>query len=124
MGELDWLRSLAGHGLPGDGSMEVEADDRARIARAHEDAMREALLLEEELLRASEVLATAGIDHRVLKGAALAHMIHPDPAERCFGDNDVLVAAGDIDAAVGALLEAGARCRPCRRHSIGASRSR
>jgi hypothetical protein len=140
MDDLDWLRSLAGHGLPGaaplppapvsdampaavaghrlsgvlaaavaDGSMEVEADDRARIARAHEDAMREALLLEEELLRASEVLATAGIDHRVLKGAALAHMIHPDPAERCFGDNDVLVAAGDIDAAVGALLEAGAR---------------
>ncbi len=140
MDDLDWLRSLAGHGLPGagalrpepvtdarlaaaarhrlggvlaaavaDGSLEVEADDRARIARAHEEAMRAALLLEEELLRASEVLATAGIDHRVLKGAALAHMVHPDPAERCFGDNDVLVGADDVDAAVGALLEAGAR---------------
>jgi len=140
MDDLDWLRSLAGHGLPGagslrpgpvpdtmlaaitrhrlsgvlaaavaDGSLEVDADERARIARTHEDAMREALLLEEQLLVASEVLATEGIDHRVLKGSALARMVHPDPAERCFGDNDVLVAADDIDAAVDALLRAGAR---------------
>lgn len=86
----------------------VEADERAQIARAHEGAMRESLLLEEMLLRALSVLDEAGVDHRILKGSALAHLIHADPAERSFGDNDILVAPADVDRAVAALTEAGA----------------
>lgn len=90
------------------GAVDVVPEDRAEVTAAHEDAMREVLLLEDVLLDAVDVLADAGIDCRVLKGAALAHMVHPDPAQRCFGDNDVLVAAADIDAAVAALVAAGA----------------
>lgn len=109
------LDEARGHRLLGvlaaavaEGAVDVAPDDRDRVAAAHEDAMREVLLLEDVLLDAVGVLAGAGIDSRVLKGAALAHMVHPDPAQRCFGDNDVLVAAADIDAAVAALVAAGA----------------
>jgi hypothetical protein len=135
----DWLRMLAGLGLPdaalpgppppigevlagtarhrlvgvlaaavSAGVVELDAADRALVADAHEGAMREVLLLEEELLHAIDVLDDAGVDSRVLKGAALAHMVHPDPAERCFGDNDVLVPSDAIDDAVAALIAAGA----------------
>ncbi|MEZ5245318.1 MAG: nucleotidyltransferase family protein [Acidimicrobiales bacterium] len=90
------------------GVVDPDPVDLALIADAHEGAMREVLLLEEELLRAIDVLDAAGVDSRVVKGAALAHMIHPDPSERCFGDNDVLVASADIDASVAALIDAGA----------------
>lgn len=91
-----------------EGAVTLASDDRVVVARAHENAMREVLLLEEVLLEAVAVLKKAGIEHRVLKGAALAHMVHLDPAERCFGDNDVLVASADIDRAVAALTAAGA----------------
>ena len=82
--------------------------DGARIAAAHEAAMRESLLLEEMLLQAVAVLADEGIGYRVLKGAALAHRVHPDPAERTFGDNDLILAPADIDRGVAALVAAGA----------------
>lgn len=135
----DWLRALAGRGLPGvrplpahppvaevlagasrhklvgvlaaavaDGDLPLDEHDRSLVAGAHEDAMREVLLLEEELLRAVEVLGAVDVDHRVLKGTALAHMVHDDPAERCFGDNDLLIGGADLDRAVAALVAAGA----------------
>jgi Uncharacterised nucleotidyltransferase len=91
-----------------DRALDPGPDVVAEIARAHERSMREVLLLEDVLLDAVEVLTAAGVDHRVLKGAALAHLVPENPSERGFGDNDVLVAAADIDSAVGALLAAGA----------------
>ncbi|MDW3219330.1 MAG: nucleotidyltransferase family protein [Acidimicrobiales bacterium] len=91
-----------------DETLRVDEDDRARIARAHDAAMRESLLLEEMLLRAIAVLDDAGVDHRVLKGAALAHLVHPDPCERSFGDNDILLRPADVDRGVTALVDAGA----------------
>lgn len=113
IGEL--LSTAAEHKLLGvlaaavaDGAIELTPDDRGRVGEAHEGAMREVLLLEEMLLEAVAVLDGAGIDYRVLKGAALAHTVHDNPAERCFGDNDVLVASAHIDAAIAALVAAGA----------------
>lgn len=111
----EMLSAAAGHKLVGvlaaavaEGSLDVASDDRALITRAHEGAMRESLLLEDVLLDAVEVLAAADVDHRVLKGTALAHLVHPDPAERSFGDNDLLLAPGDIDRGLAALADAGA----------------
>lgn len=89
-------------------ALDLTLDDRAELARAHEGSMREALLLEEVLLEAIGVLGEVGVDYRVLKGTALAHMVHADPADRCFGDNDVLVRSADVDGAVNALVAAGA----------------
>jgi len=86
----------------------LDPDERAQLTLAHEGAMGEVLLLEEVLLGAVDVLTSAGIDHRVLKGSALAHMVHADPSDRCFGDNDVLVRSEDVDAAVEVLLSEGA----------------
>lgn len=91
-----------------DQTLVCPTEDLARIDEAHESAMRESLLLEEMLLQAIGVLDGAGVDHRVLKGAALAHLAHPDPAERSFGDNDILLRPDDVDRGVAALLEAGA----------------
>ncbi len=109
------LRGAAEHKLTGvlaaaaaEGAVEFDDADRALLVAAHETAMREVLLLEDVLLQAVAVLTGAGIGSRVLKGAALAHLAATDPAERVFGDNDILVAGADVDAAVAALVTAGA----------------
>jgi len=95
------------------GHVDVTDAERGALADAHRRAMGEALLLEEMLLRAVAVLDAAGIDHRVLKGAALAHTVHPDPSERSFGDNDLLVEPDRLGDAVDALTAAGgARLQP------------
>jgi hypothetical protein len=49
------------------------------------------LRVEALLLEVASALDTAGVEHRVLKGVALAHTTYPDPAWRVFGDVDVLV---------------------------------
>lgn len=89
---------------------QVPASDSERdaVKEAHRRAMGEVLLLEEMLLAAVEVLESAGIAHRVLKGSALAHTVHPDPSHRSFGDNDILVESDQINHAADALIAAGA----------------
>ena len=90
------------------GDIEVDADEAELINRDHERAMTEALLLEDVMLDAIEVLDAAGIDQRVLKGSALAHTVHPDPSQRSFGDVDLLVGSADIDRAIAVLTDCGA----------------
>ncbi len=85
-----------------------DVDDAAALEVAHLDAMAEALLLEDMLLQAADVLDEAGLSWRVLKGPALAHLVHPDPAQRSFGDIDLLVRGEEIIEAVDALTRAGA----------------
>lgn len=91
-----------------EGGLVLRDTDHAAVAEAHEAAMRESLLLEEMLLEAVGVLDQAGVDHRVLKGTALAHLIHDDPSDRSFGDNDLLLSPQQIDDGVAALVAAGA----------------
>jgi hypothetical protein len=43
-----------------------------------------------------EALAQAGVSARVLKGTALAYDLYADPAERCRGDTDILIAPDQI----------------------------
>ena len=49
----------------------------------------------------------AGVEAKVLKGSAVAHLDYPDPAQRTFGDVDLLVRSRDIDAAVRVLAAEG-----------------
>lgn len=86
---------------------DLEVDEPALVAEAHRDAMASSLLLEDVLLDAVSVLRSAGIDHRVVKGAALAHQ-RGLPEQRQFGDNDVLVRPGDLGRAAAALEREGA----------------
>jgi hypothetical protein len=71
------------------------------------------------LLRVAEQFDAADLDFRVLKGPSVAHVDYPDPADRGFGDLDLLVRAADFARAV-ELLEAvgGRRGIPELRHGF------
>ncbi len=80
------------------------------VAAARESllaALRTCLLAEETAALACGALSFAGVDVRVLKGVAIAHLDHADPAERIFGDADLLIRRVDYKAALAALVAAG-----------------
>ena len=87
----------------------VSADEATRsTARdAHLAALRTCLLAEETAVLACSALDAAGVAARVLKGVAIAHLDHDDPAERVFGDADVLIGRADHASALAALAAAG-----------------
>ncbi len=64
--------------------------------------------VERQLLAAADVLDAAGVDFRVLKGAAVAHTVYPDPFLRSFADVDLLVRPQQWRAACEALHGASA----------------
>lgn len=90
-----------------DGAVEVDAARAEQVAALHRTAMVKAVVLERALLTTTDVLGHAGVDLRVLKGTAVAHLDYPDPAQRCFGDVDLLVRAEQFDAAIEALRAGG-----------------
>ena len=61
------------------------------------------LSLEQQLVAVASLLADAGIESRVLKGSAYAHLDYPDPALRSFIDLDLLFRPSDIARAVAVL---------------------
>jgi hypothetical protein len=65
-----------------------------------------ALRIEHLLLDVFDRLAAAGIDARVLKGVALAHIAYPEPSWRVFGDVDVLVPSDAFTRSAQILSEA------------------
>lgn len=78
---------------------EVPGDIRrklAALAYRHADAIR---IRTRALLEINEHLDREGIDMLVLKGAALAHLIYPEPGLRPMRDIDVLVAPGHLERA-------------------------
>jgi hypothetical protein len=62
-----------------------------------------------ELIAVVDLLAAKGVESRILKGSAVAHLDYDHPGLRSFIDLDVLVRAGDIDRAVGVLSSASFR---------------
>jgi Uncharacterised nucleotidyltransferase len=77
------------------------------IYDAHLAALRTCLVAEETAVLAFDALWFAGVECRVLKGVAVAHLDHDDPAERVFGDADVLVGRADHGRALAVLAAAG-----------------
>ncbi|MEJ7846372.1 MAG: nucleotidyltransferase family protein [Acidimicrobiales bacterium] len=90
-----------------DDAFPVTPEQADEADRAHRASMVTAVRLERRLVRTAERLDAAGIDFRVLKGSAVAHLDFPDPALRSFGDNDLLVRPEQFDAAVAVLVAAG-----------------
>ena len=78
------------------------AEDELRTR--HREAMALALLLERDLVDLARELRAAGIEFRVLKGSAVAHLDEPDPTWRSFGDNDLLIRGADM-ARAASLVE-------------------
>lgn len=82
-----------------------------QLCTSHEAAMRSCVVLERWTLDVIRSYVDAGIDVRVLKGPAVAHLDYPDPSWRTFGDIDVLVPSDRYDDAIRVLLDIGGHRR-------------
>lgn len=91
----------------GHASGSAEDIDLARTAVT--SALRTCLIAEETAILAIDALTRAGVEHRAMKGVAIAHLDHADPSTRTFGDADLLVNAQQYVDAVRALDGAGFR---------------
>lgn len=89
----------------GDGTWPVTEHQHASVRAAHRRSAAACLRLERLLLELHAELVECGVEHRLLKGAAHAHLLYPDPAMRTFVDVDLLV-PGEAMATAGALLAA------------------
>ena len=78
-----------------------------RAHDAHLAALRSSLVAEETTVLTVDALQMAGVDARILKGVAVAHLDHVNPSERVFGDADVLVGRRDYAVSLRALEAAG-----------------
>jgi hypothetical protein len=112
-----WAELMAGaerHRLTGlllravtEGAQPTTPEQAQQIKAVHRIKQLRVMDLERELFAIVELLAERGIDSRVLKGTAVAHLDYPDPALRSFIDLDVLVRARDVDRAVAGMSAAG-----------------
>jgi hypothetical protein len=89
------------------GVLQVTPEQRRAAEDRHVAAMAHVLRLERTLVEVAGALAGAGIDVRLLKGSATAHLDYPDPALRPFADIDLLVPGRDLEAAVAVLARRG-----------------
>lgn len=89
------------------GAMPVTAAQAEDVANRHEYAMRECLELERHLVALLDTLAAHVLDHRVLKGSAVAHLDYADHAERSYGDVDLLARSEQFDDVLAALTGSG-----------------
>jgi hypothetical protein len=94
-----------------DGFLPVTPWQRERALDGHTRALAGVLQLEDLLLASVGSLREAGVNVRVLKGAALSHLDYPELGVRTYGDLDLLVQGSCFDAAVDALSGAGVRRR-------------
>lgn len=90
-----------------DSALAATEHQREQAEDLLDTSMVVALRLEQCLLEAASAFEQAGVDHRVLKGAAYAALVYPDPALRSFGDVDLLVPGADFDTAVQVLVGLG-----------------
>ena len=79
----------------------------AELARILGRLRRRAALWVLERDRVLTTLRRVGIEAVMLKGGALCTTLYPEPVQREFGDLDLLVARGELEPAVNALLRSG-----------------
>lgn len=73
------------------------------LGEQHLIHLRQSLMAENDLVFAAGVLSAAGVEFRVLKGCAAAHLDYTDPALRTTSDVDLLVRRGQFSLALEAL---------------------
>lgn len=89
------------------GAVAATAPQQHAADQDHAAALRWCMLLEQCLLQAVDLLSSAGIEHRVLKGPAMAHLVYRSPSIRTFVDIDLLVPPGQFEPALDVLVDAG-----------------
>jgi hypothetical protein len=67
------------------------------------DATAASLRIESSIAPVADTFDEAGIEWRLLKGAATAHLIYPEPGLRTIGDLDVIVRPHDFERASSAI---------------------
>lgn len=87
----------------------LPTDMLTSLRTLHTDRLRAAIEIEAALLDVLDVLDTAHIDYRVIKGLPAAHLDYDDPGLRDFVDADILVPRSSLLDAVAALGAAGTR---------------
>jgi hypothetical protein len=87
-------------------STDAQRDEAERYAIL---GARRAVGQDRELLALLGWFDEAGVDARVLKGVAVAHLDHVDPSFRASADHDLLVPGADVEAAVDLLVQQGFR---------------
>lgn len=80
------------------GLVSTDDDTAAAIHEAWNLSMRRCLVMEEQIVWLHGELTTRGVEMRVLKGSASAHLDHRGPEWREFGDIDILVHGSDMPA--------------------------
>ena len=100
--EQDRLLGLLGAAVRAD-AVRVTRPQRDRLDQLLQAWLAHALRVERLLLHAADALDAERLEHRVLKGTALAHLAYPDPAWRVFGDLDLLVPGASLTQAVRVL---------------------
>lgn len=100
---------LDGHLLAAirDGAIATTAEQRRTAHRQVRAAQAGALLLQARTIATYDLLASRGIDVRILKGFAVANTAFADPSARLFADVDVLVPSDSFDDAATVLLASG-----------------
>ena len=78
----------------------VTEDQRRSLTNVHSGWLHHDLIVERLLQRVGDCFDRRGIEFRVLKGTAIAHILYPDPSWRVFGDLDLLIRSDQFDAAV------------------------
>lgn len=100
---------LTAHSL---GEVDLPEDLRADLVTRQQGALLWCIELEKRLLQVHDWFAptqhTKGIEYRVIKGPAVAHLDTLEPSLRTFADIDLLIAADDMDRAVAILTRHGA----------------
>ena len=91
------VEALASGALP---STVAQRDEASEV---HFSRMCGVLLLESSTLQLLHALDEVGVETRVLKGSAVAHLDYPDPSLRPFADVDLLVRSCQVDLAVRVL---------------------
>jgi Uncharacterised nucleotidyltransferase len=90
------------------GDLPADAAQLAEAAVLELTMTRTRMIYEPRLVEIVEQLTRWGIEARVLKGCALAHLDYPDPQMRPTGDIDLLVRGDQIDEVVDRLVAEGA----------------
>ncbi|KAB7743345.1 hypothetical protein GA707_14705 [Nostocoides sp. F2B08] len=90
-----------------EGAVAAPADFAAAVVDAWHNQLIAAVDLERLLIGVARALDGAGVEWRLTKGPALAHLDFPDPSLRTFGDVDVLIHPDSWDRAVAALAGIG-----------------
>jgi hypothetical protein len=96
-----------------DGAFPVTEEQALMVTADHRNAIGVCLRLDRDLLALADALDAAAVRFVVLKGVGSASTLYDDPAERLYGDVDLLVDGRDFDRAASVVTAlGGVRHRP------------